>query len=239
MFCIHITYINSNQSIIVCMYTLNIEVFSRLLSGCCRGAFRCRLEHFPLSFTGLQWLPLYHHHPPFHDEAGCRKTGSALCSAASCLSYITKVNLFSSLHGLLIGRIIFRVSRQFCVCRVIGAFVEGIRDICTVRLWFWFTVLHVSVCVSDFVFCLVLLNQSATSCLHPRWIRQSTNNSPTLQPPSIHQREVRETFTVGWDSKMMQNRSNTPCVEGYCRLLEYFQFMVLYTFTALHFRGKC
>lgn len=65
----------------------------------------------------LQVPPLsFMQHPPFHDEAD-RSAAACLCSAASFLPYITKVNLFSSLHGLSISRIIFWVSWQFfCVC---------------------------------------------------------------------------------------------------------------------------
>ena len=36
---------------------------------------------------------------------------------------------------------------------------------------------------------------SVTSCLQQGWIRSSTNSSPTLQLPSIHQREVRKSIT--------------------------------------------
>lgn len=41
-------------------------------------------------------------------------------AAVSFLSYITKVNSFSALHGSSIGGITFCVSRQICVCRVRG-----------------------------------------------------------------------------------------------------------------------
>lgn len=81
------------------------------------------------------------HSPPFHDEAGCRRSQ---LSAASLLSYITKVNSFSGLHGSSISRIIFCVSWQFCVCRVmcvcfgIGTFIEPIRDISISRSSLYF-----------------------------------------------------------------------------------------------------
>ncbi len=78
---------------------------------------------------------------------------------------------------------------------------------------------NASVCViCGLYFCFIY--QSVTSCLHPRWIRQSTNSCPTLQPHSIHQREVRE--------------GNKDIFT----LLEYLQFMVLHTSTPLLFRGK-
>lgn len=96
-----------------------------------------------------------------------RLSASALCSAASLLSYITKVNLFCGLHGSSISRIIFCVSWQFCVCRVvgvcfgIGAFIEHIRDIyiICVQPVIWFTVMSVSVWViCGFYFCFFLIS---------------------------------------------------------------------------------
>ena len=159
---------------------------------CCHGAFRCRRKHFPLSFMRLQWLPLYPRHPPFHDEAGLSLLSVLLLHF--CLTSL-KVNLFSSLRSLSTSRIIFCVSWQFCVCRVmsvcfgIGAAIEHIRDI-------YIILRSISSEYFDSLSCMCLcffsfFNQLLTSCLHPRWIRQSTNSCPTLQPPCIHQREVR------------------------------------------------
>lgn len=159
-------------------------------TSCCHGAFRCCRKHFPLSFTRLQWLPLYPRHPPFHDEAGLSLLSVLLLHF--CLPSL-KVNLFSSLRGLSTSRIIFCVSWQFCVCGVtsvcfgIRAVIEHICDI--------YIILRSSsseYCDSLSCMCLFLFfYQLLTSCLHPRWIRHSTNSSPTLQPLCIHQREVR------------------------------------------------
>lgn len=62
---------------------------------------------------------LRYHHPPFHDEA-LPRVCVCVSAAVSFLSYITKVNSFSALHGSSISGIIFCVSRQICVCRVRG-----------------------------------------------------------------------------------------------------------------------
>lgn len=75
------------------------------------------LKPSPLSFMALQSL-LRYHHPPFHDEAF--PVCVCVSAALSFLSYITKVNSFSTLHGSSISGIIFCVSRQICVCRVRG-----------------------------------------------------------------------------------------------------------------------
>lgn len=170
------------------------QTLTRMITNtlCCHGAFRCRRKHFPLSFMRLQWLPLYPRHPPFHDEAGLSLLSVLLLHF--CLTSL-KVNLFSSLRSLSTSRIIFCVSWQFCVCRVmsvcfgIGAAIEHIRDI-------YIILRSISSEYFDSLSCMCLcffsfFNQLLTSCLHPRWIRQSTNSCPTLQPPCIHQREVR------------------------------------------------
>lgn len=91
---------------------------------------------------------------------------SALCSAASCLSYITKVNLFSSVHGLSISRIVFCARRQFCACRVMGVclFDWGVywtylwhlhRPSIQQQSVLWFSVMYVSLSVIGVVFFLI------------------------------------------------------------------------------------
>lgn len=76
------------------------------------------LKRSPHSFMALRSL-LRYHHPPFHDEA-LPRVCVCVSAAVSFLSYITKVNSFSALHGSSISGIIFCVSRQICVCRVRG-----------------------------------------------------------------------------------------------------------------------
>lgn len=162
-----------------------------------------------MSTTSSPSLHHHHHHPPppwCHDEAGCRQ--ALLCSAASFLSCITKVNSFSSQHGSSICRIIFCVSWQFCVCRVmvvcfgIRTFIGCVCDttfigvcVCTAAAAAVCAAAFVMlcVCVADNVdFCFMFFYQSLISCRHPPWTHQSTNSSPTLQPPSTPQREVRQ-----------------------------------------------
>lgn len=128
---------------------------------------------------------LRYHHPPFHDEA-LPRVCVCVSAAVSFLSYITKVNSFSALHGSSISGFIFCVSRQICVCRVRGVCAGIGRSLdsftpsssCLSRC-------GVCVCLNDSLFCFCVT--SAVDFLSPPSDqpinKQLSNSSAALHSP--------------------------------------------------------
>lgn len=133
---------------------------------------------------------------------------SALCSAASFLSDITEVNLCSGLHGSSISRIIFCLSWQFCVFRVMGVCfgiriaIEHIHDVYIIgqQPVLWFTAVHMFVLLTCYFWFIFLI-----SCWLPvsTW-HGSTNEQTAVQlfssPPLTRGRWER-LFTFRYDLK--------------------------------------
>lgn len=151
-------------------------------TGCCHGAFRCLLSascsilHFMMKQIALP--------PPVSALLlhSCL-TSPRLIYSAACTAY-RSAGLFSGWAG----------SFFVCVCvSCDGVFVFGVGG-GVYRTYLWH--LHLPLTQQQSWSFDLCFYQSVTSCLHLRWIHQSTSSSPTLQPPCIHQREVRVTRRV-------------------------------------------